>query len=48
MLRFEDEFREKDLIFALVYQESAHLFRLLDLDLRQEVCKRIEEDVTVE
>lgn len=35
MLRFEDELGEKDLIFAFVHQESAHFFRLLDMNLRQ-------------
>ena len=35
MLRFKNELREEDLIFAFVHQESAHDFRLLDMGMRQ-------------
>lgn len=42
MLRVKNEFGEEDLIFAFVYQESAHDFRLLDMGMRQKGYRGIE------
>ena len=40
MLRFEDELREEDLIFAFINQESAHFF-----DFWTRICvRRISRD----
>ena len=47
MLRFKNELREKDLIFAFVHQESAHIFPLLNISMRQKGAEKIELDVTV-
>ena len=47
MLRFKNELREKDLIFAFVHQESAHLVPLLKISMRQKGAEKIELDVTV-